>query len=261
MNLPTLIEKQAFKKLPLNLQEYVSLRLEPPVKELNHTVLKDKCHNLISISFIEQAQYSVESKILAHQRDTLLDELRTVKAFGSLTWSEVEKAFKTGIRGESGQFFGMCAKTYHQFLKYYVGKPERVEGMKQYLELMNQENKVELTPEQKKQKSKEALVWYFNEYKRTKKLGSGSFAMYESLYYGFGLCRFSEVEALDLKNSVQKKWDEYEKNPKKNHYKAMFEGDILEQAPTLKGNLRKEALTRYFDKLIKEGIELETIIK
>lgn len=260
MNL-TIIEKKAFEKLPANLQNFAKARIEPPVKNISDIELKGKCLDIIGVAYAEQGQFGIEVNILTFQKECLFTELRTNSKFKELTLSEVRSAFKNGIRGDSGPFFGMCAKTYHQFLKHYYEKPERVESMKQYLELMNQENKPELTAEEKKQKSKEALVWYFSEYKRTKKLGSGSYAMYESLYYGFGLCRFSDVEALDLKNSVQKKWDEYESQPKKNHYKAMFEGEILEQAPTLKGNLRKEALKRYFDKLITEGIELKTIIK
>lgn len=263
----TIAEKNGFDKLPPALRDFTIARFETPFKELNNYQKTQGALEVISGAYIDLntkfKNADEESDVKSFQTQFLIKELSG--QYSSLTLSEIKRAFYMGVRNEFNtekeQWYSMCPATYHFFLKKYFNLPQRAEGMKQYLEIIKGENKVELTAEEKKQKSKEALVWYFSEYKRTKKLGSGSYAMYESLYYGFGLCRFSDVEALDLKNSVQKKWDEYESQPKKNHYKAMFEGEILEQAPTLKGNLRKEALKRYFDKLITEGIELKTIIK
>lgn len=263
----TIAEKNGFDKLPPALRDYTIARIETPFKELNQFQQKSGALEVIAAAFIDLnttfKNKEEESDIKTFQTNFLIKELSG--QYGSLTLSEIKRAFYMGVRNEFNtekeKWYSMCPASYHFFLKKYYNLPQRTEGMKQYLEIVKAENKVELTPEEKKQKSKDALVWYFNEYKRTKKLGSGSYAMYESLYYGFGLCRFSHLEALDLKNSVQKKWKEYEKQPKKNHYKAMFEGEILEQAPTLKGELRKEALKRYFNSLIAEKKELKDIIK
>lgn len=264
MNLPTLIEKQAFQKLPLNLQEFAGARLEPPVSEINDLNLKDKCLKLIQVSYTEQAQFNTEPEILAHQRNALFDELRTNSKFKELTLSEVKRAFKTGIRGESGPFFGMCAKTYHQFLKHYYEKPERVESMKQYLELMNQENKVELTAEEKLKKNKEACVWCFEEYKKTKQIPNGHYKFYQTLL-DLGLIKWTKEEKKAISTPIKTQYEkELETSKKRGHISTSQLAELLitlDSNPTLISRVRKVALAKYFDNLIKEGIELKTIIK
>lgn len=257
MNL-TIIEKNAFEKLPLGLKNFTKARLEPPVSKIADSELKGKCLDIISVAYAEQGQYGIEAEILTFQKECLFAELRTNSKFKELTLSEVRNAFREGIRGESGPFFGMCTKSYHQFLKHYYEKPERVEGMKQYLELMNQENKVELSLEEKKAKDKKALIWYFSEYKRTGKLGPGSFTFYQTLW-DLRLLKFTEEEIADIKKVAQQRIDAYE-TEKPNRNKAKFMGAILKETPTPKSEQRKEALKRYFDSLISKGIELESII-
>ena len=222
---------------------------------------EDKTNSQLSNKKGEFVIYK-ESDIKTFQTNFLIKELSG--QYGTLTLSEIKKAFYMGVRNEFNtekeKWYSMCPATYHFFLKKYFNLPQRVEGMKQYLEIVKASNVVELTPEEKRQKSKDALVWYFNEYKRTKKLGSGSYAMYESLYYGFGLCRFEASEVDDIRKTAQKNLDKYEEE-KPNKNKAKFIGVLIKEQPTLKSELRKEDLKRYFDNLITKGIELETIIK
>lgn len=261
----TISEKSAFDKLPPSLRDFTVARVETPFKELNNYQKTQGALEVISGAYVDLntkfKNAEEESDVKSFQTQFLIKELSG--QYGSLTLSEIKRAFYMGVRNEFNtekeQWYSMCPATYHFFLKKYYNLPQRTEGMKQYLELVKGENKVELTPEEKKDKSKKALVWYFNEYKRTKKLGSGSFAMYESLYYGFGLCRFKNSEVEEIKKTAQQNLDNYEEE-KPNKNKAKLMGLILKEPPTLKTELRKEALTRYFDNLIKQGIELDTVI-
>lgn len=263
MNL-TIIEKQAFEKLPANLQNFAKARIEPPVKNISDIELKGKCLDIIGVAYAEQGQFGIEVNILTFQKECLFTELRTNSKFKELTLSEVRSAFKNGIRGDSGPFFGMCAKTYHQFLKHYYEKPERVESMKQYLELMNQENKVELTAEEKLKKNKEACVWCFEEYKKTGNIPNGHYKFYQTLL-DLGLIKWTKEEKKAISTPIKTQYEkELETSKKRGHISTSQLAELLitlDSNPTLISRVRKVALAKYFDKLIKEGIELKTIIK
>lgn len=260
MNLSTLIEKNAFELLPLNLKEVTEARLEAPVKELSDIFLKGKCLDLITVSYSEQAQFNIEPQILAHQRDALLAELRDSNKFKELTWSEVQRAFKTGIRGESGPFFGMCAKTYHQFLKHYYEKPERIEGMRQYLALMETINKPEPSESEKKQKNFEACEWAFETYKNTGVIPNGHFKFYQTLM-DLGLIKWTPEEKKAISGPIKLEYQKELESKKKNgHINASQLAELmisLDSNATLISRVRKEALKRYFDKLKNENLNLK----
>lgn len=263
MNQLTTIEKNAFDKLPLNLREFTVARVEKPIKEYTDNELKKQLYDIIAISYTEQAQFNIEPSMLAFQRDALFNEIKSSTKFKELTLSEVKKAFTIGIRGESGPFFGMCAKTYHQFLKYYHEKPERVEGMKLYLELMNAETKTELTPSEKRAKSFDAVEYFFKEYKETGKILTGHYQIYQFLM-DEGKIKWTKEEknaiSGPIKEAYKKEIEQSYKRGKvrKTDYELILSS--LESNPTLIGRVRKEALTRYFNKLINEGKELISLI-
>lgn len=263
MNLPTQIEKQAFSKLPDGLKPFAEARIEPPVKSINDLKLKNECLNIITISYSEQAQFNVESSILTHQTKALYDELRSHSKFRELTLTEVKNAFKVGIRGESGPFFGMCAKTYHQFLKHYYDKPERVKAMNEYLKLINVTNKEELSPEEKLKKSKEACLWFFKEYKETKILPNGHYSLYDTLW-SFGLLRMPPEQKKAVKTKITQEYVKaIESAKKRGRISSVQLKDILgnlDSNPTLKGMLRKEAIIIYFNELITNNKSLENEI-
>lgn len=266
----TLSEKSAFDKLPASLRDFTVARVETPFKELNKYQQTAGALEVISGAYIDLntkfKNAEEESDVKTFQTQFLIKELSG--QYGSLTLSEIKRAFYMGVRNEFNtekeQWYSMCPATYHFFLKKYYNLPQRAEGMKQYLELVKGENKIELSPEEKKAKDKKALIWYFGEYKKNGKLGSGSYAMYQSLW-DFGFLKFSAEERKEIREKVESEYTKVlELSRKKQRISANQLAELLltfDTNPTLKGNLRKEALKRYFDTLIKEGIELETIIE
>lgn len=260
MNLPTVKEKEAFSKLPDGLKSFAEARIEPPVKNINDLKLKKECLDIITISYSEQGQFNIESQILTHQTKALYDELRSHSKFRELTLTEVKNAFRVGIRGESGPFFGMCAKTYHQFLKHYYEKPERTNAMNEYLKLISITNKEELSPEEKSKRNKESCLWFFNEYKTNKTLPAGHYSLYNTLW-DLGLLRLPLEQKTAIKTKITKEYTKAMESAKKRGRVSIKQlKDILENLesnPTLKGMLRKEAIIQYFDELLKNNKSLE----
>jgi hypothetical protein len=76
----------------------------------------------------------IDHKILSAQSEALKTEL--TGKYATLTVGELKTAFKRGIYGESGPYFGMCPKTYNQFLKWYIELPDRGKAWIEYMKLI-----------------------------------------------------------------------------------------------------------------------------
>lgn len=248
--------------LPLSCQDFLDLRLnKKPFKQFNS--LEQDLH---ALDIVTIAHYSVGDKgenpdLLEFQKNEMLHCLKG--EHGLLTVDEIKKAIDMLIAGDFGQYFGLNRKSYYQALKGFQSLPMRSEAMSKFVKLL-EPKPMELSPEEKREKNKQAVIWYFKEYKKNGKLGSGSFAIYDTMW-DLGLLKFSAEEKADIRKKVESKYvAEVELSRKKQQISKLQLSDILanlDTNATLKGNLRKEALKRYFDKLIKEGIELETIIE
>lgn len=132
----TIREKNITKSLPASYREMVELRQEAPISKINDLALTDWCLQIITVAFTESSPNGqIDSDILSFQAGQLKNEL--TGKYTQLTISELKTAFKRGIRGEAGQYFGMCARTYNQFIKWFYHLPERQEGWMKYLNLLN----------------------------------------------------------------------------------------------------------------------------
>lgn len=256
----TVIEKTAFNKLPESLRPFTEARIEKPIKNIHDIELKGKCLEIIGVSFAEQGQMGIEPSVMAFQRDCLFTELRSNSRFGTLTLTEVRNAFKMGIRGESGPFFGMCPKTYHQFLKYYYDRPERIEGMKQYLALIEEPKRTEKPLHVKLDETAKSCLNAFEHYKQTKELPFACGGYYNFLWKDKGVIKWDKKERAEIKDEAEKSYVIELKSKKasgkisQNAYEVILSG--LDTDPSLVQKMKRIALKRYFDKCIKEGIEL-----
>lgn len=117
-------------------QYYIRLKLETPIAKLDPQVIKRACLDIITKAMMDNSPNGQsDSKILSFQSETLFNELSG--KYKSLTLSELKECFRLGIRGESGPYFGMCAKTYHQFIKWWFDKPERNKAFYSYINKVN----------------------------------------------------------------------------------------------------------------------------
>jgi len=135
----TVRERNITESLPATYRGFVKLRQETPISKLTHEELLDWCLQIITVSYAESTPNGqTDSNILIFQAGQLKNEL--VGKYTQLTISELKQAFKLGIRGAAGQYFGMCARTYHQFIKWFYELPERQEGWMKYLTLLNSDS-------------------------------------------------------------------------------------------------------------------------
>lgn len=255
-------EKEALQRLPANYKPYVELRAGYPtigslLDKGQVGLVKRLCLDIITISMAEQAPFkkmNEEEKesyslILVAQSEALFNELKG--KYLTLTCPELKECFRLGIRGESGPYFGMCPKTYAQFLKWWFDKEDRLKGWTKYIDEVNGFRRAEkptLPPE-----------WFYEKcelaYKKYK--DSGDLPVSPFSYYDF------TVDYLGVKSLINESdWnlvrDEgikaYREKVKK--IQIAKEWGMNPKVNTVLGNSIKEvALKRFFDKLILEGKE------
>jgi len=174
-------QQVALSKLPPSQQELVKLRLEPQIKSLGDNQIKRTLKEILSqASFDMGSPMSSDLTVLTFQTESCFNELKG--KFGTMTLSEVRSAFRRGIRGEYGAYFGMCPKTYHQFIKAYFEMPERFKANDEYLKLVEmEESPKELTIEQKREIGRKGALTRFEDYKKTGELGFIPSATYNIL--------------------------------------------------------------------------------
>lgn len=243
-------EKEALESLTDIQQYYVRLKSEKPISQLADTVIKSACLEIVTAAMVEQSPNGqADPKVLQFQAGELFKELNG--KFKSLTLSEVKEAFKLGIRGETGPYFGMCAKTYHQFIKHWFDRQERGKAWDVYLDKLagwKRAEKPSLSPEW----FYEACEKAYQDYKQKGELPISPFG-----YYDF-IKQYLQVETLIEKE----KWPQI-KNEANMEYRAKVKGLEIAKEWTLDpevnlvyGNCIKNIAVKYFfDKLILDGKE------
>jgi hypothetical protein len=253
-----LIKQEA--NLPPLQMEFISLRAgNKSVKDLSDSVVKRTCAEILTkASFDMGSPMANDAKILQFQTEALFNELKG--KFGALTLPEVNEAFRRGIRGESGPFFGMCPKTYHQFIKWFFDLPERGKAWIEYLNSLDQikiaEKPLYVTPEYLKKAALDA----FQEYKDSGKLPFIGHAIYDTIKEIKGLETL--IDKLD--------WEQIKIEARESYGKEMTRGTAKHKVDKVVNSLvyemsnrsfefhvKKIGLKYYFDNLIKSGKDLE----
>lgn len=271
--------KQIIEKLPINFQQFAMCRISTPIKNIKSpNAIKKICKDILcKASFDMGSPMSGDLIVLELQTEALYGELNG--KFTSLTMPEIGNAFKMGIRGEFGSFFGLCAKTYHQFIKSYYEHAERHKAIEAYAKLLGEENKpAELTEEQKLEIGKQGAIKRFNDYKETGQLGFMPSATYTILNSILGteiehpilgkiktLITDSEVRKI-LVTEVKTKFIE-DTRMKKTKARFSLDKELLavydhiisnwNKQPKYETMLKERMLKYYFDELINNNKNLE----
>jgi hypothetical protein len=267
-----LVTTNTLDQLPLSLKSFAEARVGSKcISDLDQSVIKGKCLEIIARAYSDLGQ-SVEPDILSHQRNFLAQELSN-KRFGILTLPEVQEAFKMGIRGESGPYFGMCPKTYYQFLKYYLERPERVKAMDEYLKLVGKvAEKPKVSPEEADKILINYACQYFEDYKSTGKLEGMAFRCSEAIKRKLGLRQFvtdKKTQELIKDEAAREYSERLEASIKEYKYKGNFTeaqkiANLLalgfEDNRSYKNLVSQHALKYFFDSLIREGKSLKELI-
>jgi len=264
-------ELKRIESLPTALIPFVKARQGTPVNRMGVNEAKSALVDVLTEASFDAGQSMADDKeILFFQTEGLFKEFSG--EFGTMTITEVRRAFKLGIRGESGQWFGFCPKTYHQFLKHYFYLPERSKAQTEYLNLLDGLKRISAPTVLDPKKDREGLVKYFEEYQTTGKLGFFAFAYYEEIKKLLGVKSLISVEVYReiRKNTEAKRRNELlsekvrcEKRGDLGAAEAIMSvvASGLTEDQVLVNKQKELALKHYFDSLIKEGKHLKELIK
>lgn len=246
----SLITINNLDKLPESLKVWAVNRIgKKPIKLLTENEVKRSCSEIIAKSFADSGQLNVTTEMLQFQTQSLLDELSD--KYKDLTIDEVKEAFKKGIRGETGPYFGLCAKTYHQFIKHYFESKERTEAMRVYLDLNRQEIvKDKPTPEQQNEILKKGIKLAYEVYVK-----SGELPFYSAPYYDYlkknNLVNWSKEQIEEMKIEAETEYrgrlieDRDNRVINTLQYKAIIEN--LNTNQTFKNVCKKIGLKYWFE--------------
>jgi hypothetical protein len=269
--------------LPATIQnDFVALKKGyGPVKSYSAHSLELAMKDVLTVASFEAGQNMADNPtVLYAQTQALCSELKG--RYGELTLPEVQSAFKRGIRGDFGPWFGFCSKTYHQFLKGFFDLPDRGKAWLAYLE----------SEELKKIQSDKPVQmderWWiseckrtFSEYKRLRgnerdedrvffTLGAAA-AIYDKINERIGVeyehpkhgkikTLVPDVEIRGMIATVAEEIYEHEKKALKKQGKLSSTDEILQydKSGRTRGNiLKKHYLIYFFDELIKNQKDLE----
>ena len=257
MNQLTISENNALNLIPLGLKDFCIARIGKPFNDLSEALKTNVCLDVIAKAHFDAGDKGgIDKEVLKFQSSALKEELKG--KYGILTVEEIKRAFFIGIRGEAGAYFGMCPKTYSQFLKHYYEKPERVNAMNEYLKVLKQDNEVKPNPDEVLTKNKQSCLYFFTHYKKNGEILNGHAKVYDLLWKDLGLIKWTKEQRLEMREPVEKEYIKTLENAvKRGHMKhSDLKGmvDNLGTNATFIGMLKRAGLKKYFDSI--EKLEL-----
>ncbi len=228
----------------------------PPFNTLSKEAQKKGALDIITKAHFDDGNKGgTDASVLTFQSQALIAEL--TGNLGTLTLAEIESAFKMGIRGEFGEYFGLCAKTYHKFLKGYMTHPEKIRANTEYLEYVSRVFKTTDKPLVDKMKeSKASCLSAFAEYKKTGNLPFAPWGYYNILRDELKVIEWTKEEKAEIRKEAEKQYTQKLKEDKANRLinKIDYENIIAnldESNRSFINVCKRVALKKYFDKITK----------
>lgn len=256
-------EQTSISLLPVQLQPFVKARFGRQIKSFEPKNLYREVLDMVQITLAESGvKDQSDIKVVKFISETIWKDLQGPK-FNHLSIDDIKLALHLGVRREYGEYMGVNVQAVHFWIKSFIGDKNRELAIKEF------NDKVVKTSEKPviytEDFYKRAAIDAFESYKKSGNLPSAgpSAGIYDCI-----------VRALNLKTLInQDEWKEVLDIGKQNYTERMTPkkfypsgkvksvGNVvldysLENA-TLKFEIKKEALRRYFDKLINNGKTLE----
>jgi len=248
------IDRDVFKQLPSNYQYFVNLRASTPVNLMSERHQKNICLDVITKAMYEQSPNGQpDTLILSSQTNALLSE---IKHFKTITEAELGECFRLGIRGESGPYFGLCPKTYHQFLKWWCDKKDRGLAWTEYLDKINGFVRAE-KPSLGKEFYNSACENAYTKYLEKGEIPHAPFSYYDCVKEYLGLETLIEKgQYNDVKNEAKKLYDNKLKKCESTLKELLKGAELNEKENKVFANCIKEiAIKRYFERLKDNGVK------
>jgi hypothetical protein len=202
--------------------------------------------------------FKVDKETLAQTIDTLVDDLQ--KYNSSLSFQEIEIAFKNGWKKEYGDFFGLNNATYFGWVNAYTFGEKRLKVKKTLLEAKENANKqpTKKTEAEIDEIMKDACLRSFDDFRRNIPVVDAGNVKYNYLVK-LGIINFTKERKLEIKNKV-------ESILKAEAIENKIKTDTVEKAlkrlkpETIVFESRKQALIDFYGDLVETETELSELI-
>lgn len=235
------------------------------ISEYSHDEILQKINSIIAKIHV-YCGFEYNFEMVNASIDDLIQDL--TRYFLTLTFEEVELAFKKGSKSEYGKYFGLNNVSYCQWLNGYMMSESRLKLRKQLSDAKNKPVvKPEPTEEEKKEIIKQGALNCFETFKSTEIIYDFGNVTYNYLEK-IGVLNISIERKFEIKNIVALKLEDANKiklkDPSCFAQRHQIKNEISEilsgKSETLKKECRHFALKEFFLNLLEMGEELNNLI-
>lgn len=254
------LESNVYKGFTPLEKEIVIAVNSPIIKTFEEKYLTNCLLALIAKTYLQSGQFLTGEK--KEMTDLTIDELSSdfKKYNGNLSFQEIEIAFKNGVKGEYGEYFGLNNKTYFQWVNGYAYGEKRLKVKKALSDAKEKANQpiVKKSEQEANEIMKNAVLKSFEDFKKGAVIFDGGNVKYNYLVK-LELLNFSKERKNEILLQVTNKI-KLEAVENKNRAESISQtlGKILEE--TIISESKKECLKVYFKDLLDTGFELSELL-
>ena len=241
---------------------------ESSIKDLDANLSGKRIQELINLTIFESGfkTENISELIILIIKDIFAD-------FSYMTLSEISLAFRKGIRGDLGEYMGLSVRTFYNWLKTY-NETLKSEAIKA-LNSIQKESISKISEKEKKEYYERWLQSHIDDFERHKKGESVVIFDFGHIFYDYcikhsiGYLTNSEKDVLYDKartNIIRK----HSLHNAKTSFEIKEFRDIILSISTnnmtpniedmINAEMKRLAVIKIFDKLIHQGLELESFI-
>lgn len=255
-------QKDAVSKLNSEQQGFVLAKYgHQKVKDILAGDLKMQLHGIVSKMIADCTPKDLEDENLQKLcTEWLYGELKGPHA--NLTIPEISNAVHRGVRKEYGDWFGYSGVTFNSWLKGYSADQRRLDSIKKFNIQLDAPRTTD-KPVNEYRIDVEACKRLFEDYKNAEGYHSKEMALFTAfLHYEVlkekGLMNYSDQEKREIYDQAKKEyWEKQKRNKIKQERIDLVKLVSDNLNPTIQKDVRRLAVRKYFDYLIKNNLKLE----
>jgi hypothetical protein len=245
----------SYNKLSLIEKDIAIACIQPKIKDLRKDELLTLMLGLIGKTYLNLGQ-EMDSNQVNMTIDELCEDLQ--KYNGTLSFAEIQIAFKNGWKKQYGDFFGLNNATYFGWVNGYTWSESRLRAkrMIEDAKRTGNEPKPEVSEEQREEIMRNGALKMFEDHKAGGSILDPGNVVYEYLLKK-GLINFPRERKEEIRKKTE---DEMKAAAISNKDRAETIESVLKKVMVpdiIKANSKRTALKEFFNQLIEMGEALE----
>ena len=249
-------EMLVLNKMTASEREIALASFQVKIAVLDRLDLKMELLKLVGQTHLD-CGFKVDKETLAQTIDTLVDDLQ--KYNSSLSFQEIELAFKNGWKKEYGDFFGLNNATYFGWVNAYTFGEKRLRVKKTLLEAKENANKepAKKTEAEIDEIMLDACLRSFDDFRRKVPVVDAGNVKYNYLVK-CGLINFTKERKQEIRNKVESRL-------KVEAIESRQKAETIEKAiakilpDSIVAESRREALIVFYQDLVETEAELKDL--